>query len=179
MHIFAHFKTITHHRHLVIKNCFKVGIGFQGLFHDLSKYSFTEFFEGAKYYEGFRSPTEKARIDNGYSNAWMHHKGRNKHHFEYWTDINKKTNQYEPVIMPVRYVKEMFCDRIAASKTYLKKDYTDASPYEYFITHSGRDKMHKKTAQLLESWLLLLKEKGEKNAFKYIKDNYKNDIIKY
>ena len=176
MHPFKHLKTIVHHRHLVMKVCFKIGIFWQGLFHDMSKFSFVEFFEGAKYFEGFRSPTEKARLTNGYSKAWIHHKGRNKHHFEYWTDINPTTRAYEPVPMPVRYVKEMFADRIAASKTYLKDKYTDNSPLEYFISHYPIDKMHKKTADLIESWLKMLSEKGEKETFKYIKKNFNNKM---
>ena len=82
MHPIKHFITITHHRHKVIAHCFKAGIGFQGLFHDLSKYTFTEFRPGAKYYQGTRSPNEKERELFGYSLARIHHKGRNKHHFE-------------------------------------------------------------------------------------------------
>lgn len=174
MHIFKHFYTITHHRHLVLKNCIRLGIFWQGLVHDLSKYSPTEFFEGAKYYEGFRSPTELARRKNGYSKAWMHHKGRNKHHFEYWTDINPETRNYEPVKMPIRYVKEMLADRIAACKTYLKKNYTNSSPLEYFKDHYPIDRMHVDTCNLLEQWLILLSNEGEKKALKQIKKQYKN-----
>ena len=117
-HPFRHYRTITKHRHRVIAHCFRAGIGFRGLFHDLSKYSPTEFLPGAKYYQGTRSPNEREREALGYSAAWMHHKGRNRHHFEYWTDLNMQTKRYEPVKMPVRYVKEMFCDRVAASKIY-------------------------------------------------------------
>lgn len=83
MNFIKHFCTITKHRHQVIKHCFKVGIGFQGLFHDLSKYSLFEFIPGVKNYQGTRSPNEAEREINGYSAAWLHHKGRNKHHFEY------------------------------------------------------------------------------------------------
>ena len=175
MNIIGHFKTITTHRHEVIRNCFKAGIGFQGLFHDLSKYMPSEFFYGCKFYQGTRSPNEGEREDHGFSFAWMHHKGRNKHHFEYWVDINVKTNQYEPVPMPIRYVKEMFADRLAASKTYLKKDYNNRSALEYFVSHNARDKMHQKTADLLEGWLRMLSEKGEKETFKYIRKNFKNN----
>ena len=174
MHPFKHFATIVRHRHLVIKVCSKIGIFWQGLRHDLSKYSPTEFWEGAKYFEGFRSPTELARRTNGYSKAWLHHKGRNKHHFEYWTDINPKTRMYEPVKMPIRYLKEMFADRIAASKTYLKGEYNNGSPLKYFLDHYPRDRMHVKTCDMLEKWLRMLSEKGEKETFKYIKQNYKN-----
>ena len=149
-----------------MKNCFKVGIGFQGLFHDLSKYTFTEFIPGAKYYQGDRSPNEREREVYGYSKAWLHHKGRNKHHFEYWTDVNMQTKVYEPVPMPVRYVKEMFSDRIAASKTYRGKAYKDSDPINYFVRVKARDKMHPETSALLESWLTMLSErrKGKFNT---------------
>ena len=157
MHIIKHFITITHHRHLVIRHAFKVGIGFRGLFHDLSKYSFVEFFNGAKYYKGDMSPTEYERMDIGYSKAWLHHKGRNKHHLEYWFDISNVSHKYEAVEMPIKYLKEMFCDRIAASKTYLKKEYKDSSPYDYFMTHQGKALMNIKSASLMEEWLYMLK----------------------
>ena len=64
-HFFRHFKTITKHRHQVIRHCFKAGIGFQGLFHDLSKYSPSEFIVGAKYYQGNRSPNAAEREKYG------------------------------------------------------------------------------------------------------------------
>ena len=168
-HPFKHFKTITKHRHAVIRHCFKCGIGWQGLFHDLSKYSPTEFIPGAKYYLGDKSPNEKEREILGYSLAWMHHKGRNKHHFEYWNDVNPATKRYEPVPMPLRYVTEMFCDRVAACKIYRGKDYTDSSALEYFLRGNARAKMHETTADMLEEWLRMLAEKGERETFEYIK----------
>lgn len=168
-HPIKHFITITKHRHKVILHCFKAGIGWQGLFHDLSKYSPTEFIPGAKYYIGTRSPNEGEREDIGYSLAWMHHKGRNKHHFEYWVDINMERKQYEPVEMPIRYVAEMFCDRIAASKIYQGEKYTDASALNYFLRGKAREKMHKNTADLIEGWLRMLAECGEKEAFAHVR----------
>ena len=164
-HPFKHFFTITHHRHLVIRYCFRAGIGFQGLFHDLSKYSAKEFWPGAAYYQGSRSPTEAERETIGYSAAWMHHKGRNRHHLEYWTDLNVETKRYEPVRMPIRFVKEMFCDRIAASRTYKGKEYQNHFPLDYFLHSNARKRMHPDTAHLLEGWLKMLAEKGEKETF--------------
>ena len=169
IHPFRHFYTITRHRHRVIAHCARVGVGFQGLFHDLSKYSPTEFLPGAKYYQGTRSPNEMERELYGYSLAWMHHKGRNRHHFEYWNDLNTETKMYEPVRMPMRFVKEMFCDRVAASKIYQGKNYTDEHPLTYFRRGNARKKMHADTADLLEDWLVMLAEKGEKETFAYIK----------
>ena len=166
---FKHFLTITKHRHLVIKNCAKAGILWQGLFHDLSKYSPTEFLSGARFYQGDKSPNEGEREAYGYSKAWMHHKGRNKHHFEYWTDYSKTEKRLAPVKMPMKYVIEMFCDRVAASKVYRGKDYTDSHPLEYFVNGKSRRMIHPETSELLESLLVMLSQKGEKETFKYIK----------
>lgn len=174
MHPFKHFHTITKHRHKVIYHCFKTGIGWQGLFHDLSKYSPTEFIPGAKYYLGTRSPNERERELFGYSLAWMHHKGRNKHHFEYWVDINPTTKRYDPVPMPLRYITEMFCDRVAACKIYRGKNYADNSALDYFIRGNARTKMHPETADILEEWLTMLAERGEQETFAYIKKVNKN-----
>lgn len=169
INIFRHFHTITKHRHAVIRNCFYSGIVFQGLLHDLSKYSPSEFWVGARYYQGFRSPNEGERDAYGYSKAWMHHKGRNKHHFEYWTDYSKESHQLEPVPMPTRYVIEMFCDRMAASKIYLKENYTNSSPLEYFRNRKHARRIHPETSALLEKLLVMLSEKGEKETFRYIR----------
>ena len=86
MHALTHFKTITYHKYLVMKGCFAVGLYKQGLLHDMSKYSPTEFLVGAIYYQGDRSPNNAEREHRGYSSSWLHHKGRNKHHYEYWVD---------------------------------------------------------------------------------------------
>ena len=72
MHPWKHFKTITKHRWLVQKHCFHVGLYWRGLTHDLSKYSWTEFWAGAKYYQGTRSPNTEEREEICYSLAWIH-----------------------------------------------------------------------------------------------------------
>ena len=169
MKLFKHLYTITRHRHRVLRHCAKAGIFFQGLFHDVSKLSPTEFIPSVKYYQGNRSPNEREREIFGYSKAWMHHKGRNKHHFEYWVDINPLTKMYEPVPMPMRYLKEMFCDRVAASKIYQGKNYNNSHPLQYFLRGNARKKMNQKTADVLEEWLTILSEQGEKAAFRHIK----------
>ena len=168
-HPIRHFITITRHRHCVIAHCRRAGLGWQGLFHDLSKYSPREFLAGAKYYIGTRSPNEGEREKNGYSLAWMHHKGRNRHHFEYWVDIDPVTKCYEPVKMPLRFVIEMFCDRVAASKIYLGEKYTDAHPLDYFMRGKDRRSIHPETSDFLEKLLRMLSEKGEKETFRYIR----------
>lgn len=152
-----------------MRHCFKAGIPVRGLLHDLSKYSPSEFFAGVKYFQGTRSPNEQERELFGFSKAWMHHKGRNRHHFEYWNDVNPKSKRYEPVKMPIKYLKEMFCDRVAASKIYQGKNYVDSHPLDYFKRGRAADYMHKDTANMLEKWLIMLKEEGEKATFEQIK----------
>lgn len=166
---FGHLKTINRHRHEVIKNSFRAGILWQGLRHDLSKYSPTEFLKGVKYYQGTRSPNEGERETYGFSYAWMHHKGRNRHHFEYWTDYNPNTKLVEAVRMPVKYVIEMFCDRVAASKIYMKENYNDGSALQYFLRSKGTRKIHPQTSDEIEFLLRMLQEKGEEATFAYIK----------
>lgn len=170
-HPFAHFRTITAHRHLVMRHCRRAGIFWQGLTHDLSKYSPAEFITGARFYtDGTRSPNEAERQMNGYSKAWLHHKGRNRHHFEYWTDYSPKTHRVEPLPMPDRYIIEMACDRIAASKIYLKDRYDDSAPLNYFLRGQANRSIHPETAEKLEFILRLLAEKGEDAAFAYLRD---------
>ena len=169
LHPIRHLKTVTHHKKLVMENAVKCGIPFRGIVHDLSKFSPTEFFPGMRYYQGTRSPNERERELFGYSSAWLHHKGRNRHHFEYWNDVNPATKQYEPVEMPLVYLKEMFCDRVAASKNYKGENYTDACPLEYYMGGRAREKMHPHTAYVLEKWLRMLAVQGEEATFRHIR----------
>ena len=115
-HPFKHLRTILRHRRAVFRHCVLAGIPWQGIKHDLSKFSPSEFIPSARHYDGTRSPNELERAEYGCSFAWMHHKGRNKHHFEYWTDYSPITKRMSPVKMPLRYVVEMFCDRVGRAK---------------------------------------------------------------
>lgn len=170
MSAWKHFKTITHHKLLVAKHCFKVGLYWQGLTHDLSKYSPTEFRIGAKYYQGTRSPNAAEREDRGYSTAWMHHKGRNRHHYEYWSDLNLKTGRYQVFEMPRRFFAEMVMDRIAASKIYQGENYRDSDSLAYLNRCHERSLMHPETQRQLTVVLTLLAEQGEAAAFRFIRE---------
>ncbi len=172
MHPILHFKTITRHKLLVMKYCFRLGLYWQGILHDLSKYSPAEFFVGAKYYRGTFSPNNAERLAKGYSSAWLHHKGRNKHHFEYWIDYAAgKGSPMGGREMPLRYVAEMFCDRVAASQIYMGENYTDSSPYDYYEKYKSHYMIHPKTAELLEQSLFVLKNEGEDAAIAWVKKN--------
>lgn len=173
MKALQHLRTINHHKKLVMEHCFKVGLYRQGLLHDLSKYMPSEFLPGCRYYQGNRSPNNAQREAVGYSSAWLHHKGRNKHHYEYWIDYS--VNPGEGIVgqkMPVRYVIEMFMDRVAASKTYLGDQYTDQQPLQYFEKGAGRlgKMIHPETSRLLYDLLKKLAEEGEEKTFAYIRE---------
>lgn len=172
--IFKHIHTVNKHRFEVFKLCCKVGIPFRGLLHDLSKYSYTELFESIKYYtNGTISPLLTCKNDIGYSEAWLHHKGRNKHHFEYWYDSSAK--EKTPII-PFKYMLEMVCDRIAASKIYYKKNYNNKTPYDYYIKNKDKYELNEKLKLFLEEVFINLYKKGEnfltKKNIKKIYDKY-------
>ncbi len=170
MKAWQHFKTITHHKLLVMDGCFRVGLYWQGLTHDLSKYAPTEFLIGARYYQGIRSPNGVEREEKGYSEAWMHHKGRNKHHYEYWTDMSRETKRYESIPMPRKYLVEMVMDRRAACMTYQGSDYTDASALNYYLASRERHLMHPATQKELEFVLTMLRDRGEQETFAYLRE---------
>lgn len=172
MNIINHFKTITNHKLLVMKYCFKVGLYKQGLLHDLSKYSFVEFSAGIKYYRGYVSPNGVQKTVEGYSAAWLHHKGRNKHHFEYWIDYGiNEADGLMGMKMPIKYVVEMFIDRVCASKNYLKEKYNDKSPLTYYENRKHYYVLHNEVRTLLEHLLNKLANEGEDKTFIYIRNN--------
>lgn len=166
-----HFMTISYHRYLVMTGCFKVGLYKQGLLHDLSKYSPAEFLVGARYYQGDRSPNNAEREAIGYSTSWLHHKGRNKHHFEYWIDFNSKDipGGMAAVPMPDNYIIEMFMDRVAACKVYHGDHFTTEDPMLYYESRNERILLHEKTKKKLEFLLRMYAEKGEDVTFRYIR----------
>ena len=167
---FRHLHTVNKHRWEVFKLCCKVGIPFQGLTHDLSKYSYTEFSESVKYFVGKHSPLKEAKLKEGYSKAWLHHFGRNKHHFEYWYDYSAPVSM--PII-PFKYMLEMICDRIAASKTYQKKKFTYSHPLEYFHHEKDHIVLNDKLKDYLEEVLTELSKDGEKVLNKkHLRDLY-------
>ena len=172
----AHFKTITHHRHLVCRYCFRLGLYRQGLLHDLSKYAPCEFWRGAKYYQGYRSPNDAERKQNGVSLAWLHHKGRNRHHFEYWLDYSirpaKGKCPLQAVQMPRRYVAEMLMDRICASKNYNKEAYTQHDPLTYFERGRGHYLLNPQTSRELHGMLRILDQRGEEELMYFVKNYY-------
>ena len=169
-----HLKTVHAHRREVRKNCFRMGLYRQGLMHDLSKYSWAEFRIGAKYFMDDQSPHNGERAEYGFSSAWLHHKGRNKHHFEYWIDYGINCDTIiKGVPIPRKYVAEMVADRISASRVYLGDGYNDCAPYEYW--KKGRDRLwfvDDSVKNQLDQLLRMLAEKGEDVTVSYIRHTF-------
>ena len=144
---FKHLHLINKHKWYVFKLCLKAGIPFRGLVHDLSKYSSTEFFESVKYFNGNHSPIVESKKENGYSKAWLHHKGRNKHHFEYWIDLNAPD---KTPIIPYKYTVEMICDTLAAGIVYKGKNWYPKYQLEYFNNRKDKAYINEKIKKVLE-----------------------------
>ena len=176
MQIRKHFLTITKHRILVMQGCFKVGLYRQGLLHDLSKYLPVEFLNGAKYYQGYRSPNNAEREDKGYSEAWLHHKGRNKHHVQYWLDFDSKSVAQ---VLPYKFAAEAICDNIAAGKVYNGKKWNQSTQYYYWMKNKDKLIINPKVENFFESAFLQVKELGLKKALtsKNLKALYKKHCI--
>ena len=173
----GHLKTINEHKMLVMKHCFRIGLYRQGLLHDMSKYCPSELLMGFRYYAGGKfSPNNLERNDKTYSGAWLHHKGRNKHHFEYWLDYSLKPSEdafpLQAVQMPRKYVAEMLMDRICASKNYVKEEYSQHHPLKYFEHGRGQYIMHPQTAKELHGMLKILDQRGEEELIRFVKDYY-------
>lgn len=160
-----HFKKICIHKYWVAKYCFKVGLYWQGLTHDLSKFSCIEFWESVKYYQGTSSPIKECKRKNGYSLAWQHHKGRNPHHYEYWTDnSNGGTICIE---MPYNYAVEMICDYLGAARAYLGNKFTYKGEYEWWMNklNNKHPKIHGKTTKFVTSVLKALADREEQGYY--------------
>lgn len=169
--LLGHLKTVCKHKLYVAQGCFKCGLYYQGITHDLSKFYPSEFFVGVRYYDGHKSPNAvQRRINEGCSTAWLHHKGRNRHHFEYWIDyaaFNNRTVYGNR--MPMRYVVEMVCDRRAACIAYQGRDYSPASPWEHYLISRRHLIMNDDTRCVLEKCLKLMMDEGEDACFKYMR----------
>ena len=177
--VIGHFNTVTKHRWEVFKLCLKAGIPIRGILHDLSKYSPVEFFEGVKYYQGgTETPIAKERELNGYSKAWLHHKGRNKHHHEYWYDY---ISPDETPLMPYKYIVEMICDNLAAGLVYNGKNWTRSSQLEYFNAVEKQLRVNERINKMREEVFTEVCEKGidpviNKRNLKRIYDKYAKEV---
>lgn len=154
-----HLNTVNKHRWLVFILCCKAGIPLRGLLHDLSKYSPSEFWGSVKYYQGGkRSPIPIQKLQEGFSDVWLHHRSRNKHHIEYWYD--EDAPQKAPV-MPYKYTVEMICDKLSASKVYAGKEWNNETELNYWTQRErNRKQVNEKIRQVLDEVFLQVSKEG-------------------
>lgn len=173
---FSHLSVVTRHRWRVFINCFKCGIPWRGLVHDLSKFSATEFFEGVKYFQGNRSPIGACRKASGMSRAWLRHKGRNKHHIEYWQDDECQ----EHPLMPYKYAVECICDKLAATRVYAGKNYSSDLPLLHWERYGCKARGNPLTLSFIEKVFVDVKLHGENYVLNksYMKENYSKICLK-
>lgn len=174
LNIVKHTKLVIKHKWIVLKLCCKVGIPWRGFWHDLSKFSATEFFESIKYYSGHGSPIQVCKKDKGYSEAWLHHKGRNKHHPEYWVDMSLPN---KTVMMPYKYALEMVCDKVAAGIVYKGREWTPKYQLDYYMKEREYTLIHPQTDNFLKATLIEVSENGLESTF--TKSNIKKLYEKY
>lgn len=172
--IFKHIKLVSKHKLVVFKLACKVGIPWRGFMHDWSKFSPEEFFESVKYYNGKKSPIIVCKQENGYSRAWLHHKGRNKHHPEYWVDW---ALPQKAIIMPYKYAAEMVCDKMAAGIVYNGKDWRQDTQIKYYMKEREKSIVHPQIDKFLLEIFTQVSEQGidktlTKKNVKEIYDKY-------
>lgn len=173
--LIKHLKIIHKHRKYVRKACFKMGLVWQGLTHDLSKYSFTEL-SMCKYYTGKGSPHQVAREVLGYSPSWIHHYHMNKHHFQFWWDEDED-GKIIPMKMPYKYLIESFCDMLGASKAYNPDNWKPQMLLDYWEQRCiGKRIMHEASVSFLDAQIKNLVEYGEDGFFVWYKNN--KDFLK-
>ena len=172
--IYKHIKLVLKHKYVVFKLCCKVGIPWRGFMHDWSKFSPEEFWESIKYYDGHKSPIIVCKAKNGYSRAWLHHKGINKHHPEYWTDYSLPGKS---IIMPYKYAAEMVCDKLAAGIVYNGNKWTKDTQINYYMKEREKILVHPKIDKfLIEVFTKVSKEGLDKTL---TKENIKKIYKKY
>ena len=168
---FGHLGLVIRHKHRVFINCARCGIAWRGLVHDLSKFSPVEFFESCKYFTGYRSPIGVCREETGRSMAWLHHKGRNKHHIEYWLDDDCDVTP----LMPYTYAVECVCDKLAATRVYAGKGYKKELPLAHWRRHGNKVNGNPLTMKFIEEVFIDVSLHGEDAVLnkEYMKKKYK------
>lgn len=138
--IWIHLSTICKHKYWVLKYCHKCGITWQGIKHDMSKFSPTEFLTNVRYAIPGKSPIDVQKEEFGFSMAWQHHKGHNPHHYEFWMD--KFDDGCYVTRMPYEYVVEMLCDNLAADRAYSGKNYSYSDEWKWWLKQRTIRNMH-------------------------------------
>lgn len=146
--IWIHLSTIMKHKFWVFYFCNMCGFPWKGLVHDMSKFSYTEFWTNVKYVIPGKSPIDVQKEEIGFSIAWQHHKGHNPHHYEFWMD--KFDDGCYVTKMPFKYAVEMLCDNLAAGKAYQGKNFSYESELKWWENQKKIRNMHPDNRDFLD-----------------------------
>lgn len=144
--LFKLLRRVIIHKFWVAYYCFQLGLYWQGITHDLSKFSITEIKGALKYWNDSKSSLAYEKELKGYSATFLHHRGRNPHHYEYW--IHSLDEGGVPAEMPRKYVLELICDYLAACRTY---GGDPKHEFSWWVVHSPKMKIHPKTKEFIEN----------------------------
>lgn len=113
---------VLRHKWFVMLACFRRGLIWQGIFHDLSKFTPGEWIPYANFFYGPRSKTrtqtEGERV--AFDTAWLRHQHRNPHHWQHWV-LREDNGGTKTLPMPLRYIKEMLADWEGAGRAITGK----------------------------------------------------------
>lgn len=116
-----YFKYILEHKKNVGIECIKMLMPIHAITHDLSKFLPSEFIPYARY---FFDTNKAKKYDKGteehkdFQLGWCHHQNRNKHHWNYWVSVTRKSNAQHPIPMPHRYIEQMVADWRGMSRKF-------------------------------------------------------------
>lgn len=150
---------VLRHKYYVMTECFKEGLYWQGITHDLSKFLPSEFIPYAQHFHGPGKNITAGRSKTGYykptdtgdpqfDEAWFLHQKRNAHHWQHWC-CPEAGEEAVPFPMPIKYLREMICDWKGAGRAQGNQ----TSTKEWYLANCRKMVLHPETRGRLEQLL--------------------------
>lgn len=155
---------VLRHKWFVTIECFKIGLYWRGLIHDMSKFLPSEWNPYVEHFYGTgRKGIKGERDKTGYYSAgdtgeyefdfaWLLHQKRNKHHWQWWV-LPKDDGSVKIFPMPYVYLMEMLCDWVGAGRAQGRKSPV-SDPYaetrKWYTSNRKKIKVHDETRARIE-----------------------------
>jgi len=151
----AYLSYVLRHKWFVMIECWRHGLIWRGLVHDLSKFRPSEWFPYARYFYAKDGSPEQRRDSTGYYKphdtgnaafdfAWLLHQKRNRHHWQWWI-LPTDEEGGKVLEMSTVYRTEMVCDWIGAGR---------AQGHGRDVTRWFRENRHKMRFHQITSWMV-------------------------
>ena len=154
----AYAKYVIRHKWFVTIECFRRGLVWQGIAHDISKFRPSEWFPYARHFHnadgskrdardktGYYKPTDTG--DKAFDFAWLLHQKRNRHHWQWWI-LPEDEGGVNILEIPTRYVDEMLCDWIGAGRAQGVEEWWDPTPW--YEKNKAKMQLHEDTRDFVE-----------------------------